>query len=83
MMDLRRVAAKQLVEGLAAFAEIYVTLMVVFPLLIIVMFSVMGLIGGGLGGFSVTMMMMFVTYLIIPICGFAVIVMLDSMLVED
>lgn len=83
MMDLRRVAAKQLVEGLAAFAEIYVTLMVVFPLLIIVMFSVMALIGGGLGGFSVTTMMIFVTYAIIPICGVAVIVMLDSMLVED
>ena len=83
MMDLRRVAAKQLIESLAAFAEIYVTLLVVFPLLIIVMFSVMALIGGGLGGFSVTTMMTLVTYAIIPICGFAVIVMLDSMLVED
>ena len=57
--------------------------MIVFPLLIIVMFSVMALIGSGLGGLSVTMMMSFVTYGIIPICGMAVIVMLDSMLVED
>jgi flagellar protein FlaJ len=83
MMDLRRVYAKQLVEGLATFAEVYVTLMVVFPLLVIVMFSVMALIGGGLGGFSTISMMYLVTYLIIPICGTAVLVMLDTMLVED
>lgn len=83
MMDMRRVAAKQLVEGLAAFAEIYVTLLVVFPLLIIVMFSVMAMIGGGLAGLSVTTMMIFVTYAIIPLSGVAVMVMLDSILVED
>jgi len=83
VMDLRRVAAKQLVEGLATFAEVYVTLMVVFPLLVIVMFSVMGIIGGGIGGYSTTAMMTLVTYLIIPLCGLTVIVMLDTMLVED
>jgi flagellar protein FlaJ len=83
MMDLRRIAAKQLVESLSSFAEVYVTLMVVFPLLIIVMFSVMALIGGGLGGVSVTMLMALVTYLIIPLCGGAVVVMLDGLLVED
>jgi flagellar protein FlaJ len=83
VMDLRRVAAKQLVESLATFAEVYVTLMVVFPLLVIVMFSVMAIIGGALGGFSTTAMMTVVTYLIIPSSGLAVIVMLDTMLVED
>jgi flagellar protein FlaJ len=83
MMDLRRVAAKQLVETLGAFAEVYVTLLVVFPLLMIVMFSVMALIGGGFAGYSVTTIMMFVTYGAIPLCGIAVIVMLDSLLVED
>jgi flagellar protein FlaJ len=83
MMDLRRIAAKQLVESLASFAEVYVVLLVVFPLLIIVMFSVMALIGGGLAGMSVSMLMMFVTYLVIPLCGFAVVVMLDNLLVED
>jgi flagellar protein FlaJ len=82
IMDLRRIAAKQLIETLGAFAEIYVTLLVVFPLLIIVMFSVMALIGGGIGGLSVTTMMIFVTYGLIPICGIAIMVMLDSMLGE-
>jgi len=83
IMDLRRVATKQLIESLGTFGEIYITLMIVFPLLIIVMFSVMALVGGGLGGVSVTMMMSLVTYGIIPVCGMAVIVMLDSILVED
>ena len=83
MMDLRRVAAKQMIESLAAFADIYVTMLVVFPLLIIVMFSVMALIGGGLGGLSVTTMMALVTYGIVPLSAAVVLVMLDSMLVED
>jgi flagellar protein FlaJ len=83
IMDLRRIAAKQLIESLSVFAETYISLMIVFPLLIIVMFSVMALIGGGLGGLSVTTMMSLVTYGIIPICGMAVLVMLDSILVED
>lgn len=83
IMDLRRIAGKQLIESLSTFAESYISLMIVFPLLIIVMFSVMALVGGGLGGISVTMMMSLVTYGIIPVCGMAVIVMLDSILVED
>jgi flagellar protein FlaJ len=83
MMDLRRVAAKQLLDSLASFAEVYITLLVVFPLLIIVMFSVMAMIGGGLGGYSVVTMMTLVTYGIIPICAAVVIVILDGMLVED
>ncbi|MGA2791038.1 MAG: type II secretion system F family protein [Candidatus Bathyarchaeia archaeon] len=83
MMDLRRVAAKQMIESLAAFADIYVTMLVVFPLLIIVMFSVMALIGGGIGGLSVTTMMALVTYGIVPLSAAVVLVMLDSMLVED
>jgi len=83
IMDSRRIAAKQMIESLAAFGEIYVTLMIVFPLLIIVMFSVMALIGGGIGGLSVTTMMIFTTYAIIPLCGAAIIVMLDNLLVGD
>lgn len=83
IMDRRRIAAKQMIETLAAFGEIYVTLMIVFPLLIIVMFSVMALIGGGIGGLSVTTMMIFTTYAIIPLCGAAIIVMLDNLLVAD
>jgi len=83
IMDLRRIAAKQLIDSLGVFAETYISLMIVFPLLIIVMFSVMALVGGGLGGVSVTMMLSLVTYGIIPVCGMAIIVMLDSMLVED
>lgn len=83
IMDLRRIAGKQLIESLGVFAETYISLMIVFPLLIIVMFSVMALIGGGLGGISVVVMMSLVTYGIIPICGMAVMVMLDSLLVED
>ncbi len=83
IMDLKRIASKQLIESLATFAEIYIAILIVFPLLMIVMFSVMSLIGGGLGGLSVTVMMSFIVYLVIPICAIAVIVMLDAIVGED
>ncbi|MGA2460023.1 MAG: type II secretion system F family protein [Candidatus Bathyarchaeia archaeon] len=83
IMDLKRIASKQLIESLATFAEIYISILIVFPLLMIVMFSVMSLIGGGIGGLSVTVMMSFITYAIIPVCAVAVIVMLDSLVGED
>jgi len=66
-MDSARLAARQLIETLGRLAETYVSMMVVFPLLVIIMLSVMGIIGGSLGGFSTLFLMQLVTYLVLPI----------------
>jgi flagellar protein FlaJ len=80
IMEMRRIAAKQLVEILGMLAEAYVSMLVVFPLILLIMFSVMGLVGGQLGGFSVSSIMALVTYIIIPILAALMIVMLDGVL---
>jgi flagellar protein FlaJ len=80
IMEMRRIAAKQLVETLGMLAEAYVSMLVVFPLILLIMFSVMGLVGGQLGGFSVSSIMGLVTYIIIPILAVVMIVMLDAVL---
>jgi flagellar protein FlaJ len=77
-MDSARIAARQLIETLGGLAEAYVSTMVVFPLLVIVMLSIMNMIGGGLGGFSTLFLMQVVTYLAIPALAFIMLLLLDS-----
>lgn len=80
IMELKRISAKQLVETLGMLAEAYVSMLVVFPLILLIMFSVMGMVGGNVGGFSVFSIMALVTYVMIPILAIAMIVMLDGMM---
>lgn len=79
-MDSARIAARQLVETLTSIAEVYISLMVVFPLLVIIMLSVMGMIGGGVGGLSIIFLMQLVTYIAIPIFGVVLLLLLDSIM---
>jgi flagellar protein FlaJ len=80
IMELRRIAAKQLVETLGMIAEAYVSMLVVFPLILIIMFSVMGLVGGSIGGFGVFSVMALVTYVLIPLLALMMLALLDGML---
>jgi flagellar protein FlaJ len=79
-MDGARIAARRLVETLGGIAETYVSLMVVFPLLVIIMLSIMGIIGGNIGGFSATFLMQLITYLMIPAFALILLLMLDSIM---
>jgi len=79
-MDQARIAARQLVETLGGLAEAYVSMMVVFPLLMVVMLSIMNMIGGGIGGFSTLFLMQMITYLAIPMLAFIMLLMLDSVM---
>ena len=79
-MDQARIAARQLVETLGGLAEAYVSMMVVFPLLMIVMLSIMNMIGGGLGGFSTLFLMQLITYVGIPMLALIMLLLLDSVM---
>lgn len=80
LMETRRILGKQLVDTLGMVAESYVSMLVVFPLILLIMFSVMGLVGGTIGGFSVFTVMALVTYVLVPLLAIAVIVLLDAMI---
>jgi len=79
-MDSARIAARQLVETMGGLAEAYVSMMVVFPVLIIVMLSIMNMIGGGLGGFNTLFLMQMGTYLAIPMLALIMLLLLDSVM---
>jgi len=79
-MDSARISARQLIETLGGIAETYISLMVVFPLLVIIMLSIMGMIGGGIGGFSIIFVMQMITYVAIPVFGMTLLLLLDSIM---
>jgi flagellar protein FlaJ len=77
-MDSARISAKQLVETLGGLAEAYVSMMVVFPLLVIVMLSIMSMIGGSIEGLSTLFIMQLVTYVAIPMLASVILLIVDS-----
>jgi flagellar protein FlaJ len=66
-------------ESLGAVAEIYTILLIVFPLLAVIMLSIMGIMSPSLGGFDLVTLINLLTFAVIPICGVMMLVMMDSM----
>jgi flagellar protein FlaJ len=79
-MDQVRISAKQLSEALGNIAELYVAMMVVFPLMIVIMLAVMGVLGGTLAGVSIIMVMYLVAYVAVPVMATIVLVFLDGLM---
>ena len=79
-MDSARIAAKQLSDTLGNMAELYVSMMVVFPLVVVIMLAVMGVMGGTLAGISIVMIMYLVAYIAVPMMAMVVLVFLDGLM---
>ncbi|MDG6898652.1 MAG: type II secretion system F family protein [Nitrososphaerota archaeon] len=80
LMRLRRAILKEFVDVLVLVSEVYMSLMVLFPLILIVMLVVMSSIGGGtLGGMTPEAIVPLIVYGMVPGAGVVVIMMLDSM----
>jgi len=58
----------------------YTTLLVVMPLILIILFAVMGVIVGSLGGFSINLLIELVVYVLVPFGGIMMMVLADSMM---
>ncbi|MCL4436103.1 MAG: type II secretion system F family protein [Thaumarchaeota archaeon] len=80
LMRLRRSIMKEFIDTLVMVSEIYMALLVAFPLIMIVMLVVMSSIGGGdIGGTSPATLVPLIIYGLVPGAGVAVILMIDSM----
>ena len=66
-------------ESLGAVAEIYTILLIVFPLLAVIMLSIMGIMSPSLGGFDLVTLINILTFAILPLCGVMMLVMMDGM----
>ncbi|MDG6987467.1 MAG: type II secretion system F family protein [Nitrososphaerota archaeon] len=78
MMLDRRLQAKAVGENVGMVAEIYTIVLVVAPLLLLIMFSVMGAIVGSLGGLNVLTLMYLVGYLFVPFGGLVSLILADQ-----
>jgi archaeal flagellar protein FlaJ len=77
MLD-KRLKARSIGESVGFVAELYTILLVVTPLLLLIMFSVIGIVVGSFGGFSILTLISLVTYAVVPLGGLAVLVVADS-----
>jgi flagellar protein FlaJ len=60
-------------------AELYTILLIVFPLLAIIMLSIMAIMSPSLAGFDLMTLMNLMTYVMVPFFGFILLFMMDSM----
>jgi len=78
-MKLKRVSLKKYADSLSVLSEVYVALLLTGPLLLIIMFAVMSMLGGGgLGGFSSDLLLSLMTYICIPIASLVFLLIVDS-----
>jgi len=70
---------KKTTESLGSVAEIYTILLIVFPLLAVIMLSIMAIMSPDLAGFDLITLMNILTFAVIPLSGILMLVMMDTM----
>jgi len=78
-LDEKKMLLQKTTEALGSVAEIYTILLIVFPLLAIIMLSIMGIMSPNLGGFDLITLMNILTFGVIPLCGVMMLIMMDTM----
>jgi archaellum biogenesis protein FlaJ (TadC family) len=80
LMDDKRLKTRSFSETLGVVAEMYTTILVVMPLILIILFAVMGVIAGSLGGVSITLLIELVVYFMVPMGGIMIMVIADGIM---
>ena len=75
----KKMLLQKTTESLGSVAEIYTILLIVFPLLAVIMLSIMGIMSPSLGGFELLTLMNILTFGVIPLCGILMLIMMDTM----
>lgn len=70
---------KKSTESLGVVAEIYTILLIVFPLLAVIMLSIMAILSPSLAGFDLITLMNILTFAVIPLSGVLMLIMMDTM----
>jgi len=77
-MKLKNITLRKFSDTLGVLSEFYVTLLVAGPLIFVVMLSVMAMLGGaGFGIMNPTLLLMLLTYIVLPISSAIFIIILD------
>ena len=78
-LEEKKMLLQKTTESLGSVAEIYTILLIVFPLLAVIMLSIMGIMSPDLAGFDLLTLMNILTFAVIPLSGVLMLVMMDTM----
>jgi len=78
-LEEKKMALRKSTESLGIMAELYTIMLIVFPLLAIIMLSIMAIMSPSLAGFDLMTLMNLMTYVMVPFFGFILLFMMDSM----
>ena len=78
-LEEKKINVKRSTESLGIMAEMYTILLIVFPLMAVIMLSIMAIMSPDLGGFDLVTLMNMLTYVMVPLFGFVLLLMMHSM----
>lgn len=78
-LEEKKMLLQKTTESLGSIAEIYTILLIVFPLLAVIMLSIMGIMAPTFAGFDLVTLINLLTFAVIPLCGVLMLVMIDTM----
>jgi len=80
LVSERMAYLKQILSSIAMIAEVYISLMVAFPVILVIMLSIMSTLGGKIMGFDPILIMVAFITILLPMMGAAILVVLDALL---
>ncbi len=78
-LEEKKMALRKSTESLGVMAEMYTILLIVFPLMAVIMLSIMAIMSPDLAGFDLIQLMNLLTYVLVPFFGVLLLFMMDSM----
>ena len=78
-LEEKKMSLKKSTDSLGVMAEMYTILLIVFPLMSVIMLSIMAIMSPDLAGFDLMTLMNLMTYVMVPFFGFLLLFMMDSM----
>lgn len=78
-LEEKKMSMKKSTESLGVMAEMYTILLIVFPLMAVIMLSIMAIMSPDLAGFDLITLMNLLTYVLVPFFGVLLLFMMDSM----
>ncbi|MFB5610937.1 MAG: type II secretion system F family protein [Nitrosopumilaceae archaeon] len=78
-LEEKKMSLKKSTESLGVMAEMYTILLIVFPLMAIIMLSIMAIMSPDLAGFDLITLMNLLSYVLVPFFGVLLLFMMDTM----
>ena len=78
-LEEKKMSLRKSTDSLGVMAELYTTLLIVFPLMTVIMLSIMAIMSPSLAGFDLITLMYLLTYVLVPFFGVILLFMMDSM----